>query len=113
MDSFVAVWTNPISARAASWLKQTGKTPSERSPASPEMLETVLQRSRVICWTAKPCSLHANLLKRWAAPCLKAARPGSIMMFRTWRDRQSVGEGKRVSVRVDLGGRRTIKKKKK
>src|SRR3546814_1999985 len=29
------------------------------------------------------------------------------------RDRKSVGEGKRVSVRVDLGGRRIIKKKKK
>src|SRR3546814_18852806 len=28
-------------------------------------------------------------------------------------DRKSVGQGKRVSVRVDLGGRRTIKKKKK
>src|SRR3546814_18254560 len=28
------------------------------------------------------------------------------------RDRKSVGEGKSVSVRVDLGGRRTIKKKK-
>src|SRR3546814_13204374 len=29
------------------------------------------------------------------------------------RDRKSVGEGKSVSVRVDLGGRRIIKKKKK
>src|SRR3546814_16479642 len=29
------------------------------------------------------------------------------------RDRKSVVEGKRVSVRVDLGGRRSIKKKKK
>src|SRR3546814_18287520 len=29
------------------------------------------------------------------------------------RDRKSVGEGKRVSVRVGLGGRRLIKKKKK
>src|SRR3546814_19693860 len=28
------------------------------------------------------------------------------------RDRKSVGEGKSVSVRVDLGGRRVIKKKK-
>src|SRR3546814_17623095 len=28
------------------------------------------------------------------------------------RDRKSVGEGKRVAVRVDLGGRRIIKKKK-
>src|SRR3546814_12651845 len=29
------------------------------------------------------------------------------------QDRKSVGEGKRVSVRVDIGGRRLIKKKKK
>src|SRR3546814_14333171 len=29
------------------------------------------------------------------------------------RDRKSVGEGKSVSVRVDLGGRRSMKKKKK
>src|SRR3546814_14425896 len=29
-----------------------------------------------------------------------------------WRDRKSVVEGKSVSVRVDLGGRRSIKKKK-
>src|SRR3546814_19518810 len=28
-----------------------------------------------------------------------------------WRDRKSVVEGKSVSVRVDLGGRRSIKKK--
>src|SRR3546814_16977373 len=31
----------------------------------------------------------------------------------TWKDRKSVGLGKSVSVRVDLGGRRIIKKKKK
>src|SRR3546814_17287614 len=30
-----------------------------------------------------------------------------------WRDRKSVGQGKSVSGRVDRGGRRTIKKKKK
>src|SRR3546814_16686873 len=28
-----------------------------------------------------------------------------------WQDRKSVGEGKRVSVRVERGGRRIIKKK--
>src|SRR3546814_11707804 len=31
--------------------------------------------------------------------------------IRSARDRKSVGEGKSVSVRVDLGGRRSIKKK--
>src|SRR3546814_15360757 len=31
----------------------------------------------------------------------------------SWADRKSVVEGKSVSVRVDLGGRRTLKKKKK
>src|SRR3546814_13007635 len=31
--------------------------------------------------------------------------------FISWSDRKSVGEGKSVSVRVDLGGRRIIKKK--
>src|SRR3546814_5867371 len=40
----------------------------------------------------------------WLAQTL--ARKGEPL-----KDRQSVGEGKSVSVRVDLGGRRTIKKK--
>src|SRR3546814_12136834 len=36
-----------------------------------------------------------------------------FMEIRPCLDRKSVGEGKSVSVRVDLGGRRNIKKKKK
>src|SRR3546814_16637714 len=40
-----------------------------------------------------------------------ASRPIAIELV-MGKDRKSVGEGKSVSVRVDLGGRRSIKKKK-
>src|SRR3546814_13029658 len=49
------------------------------------------------------CALRLQPL---AAPWLLAGLPGGR------RDRKSVVEGKSVSVRVDLGGRRIIKKKK-
>src|SRR3546814_12463980 len=42
-----------------------------------------------------------------------AAAAALLNHVRVGRDRKSVVEGKSVSVRVDLGGRRTIKKKKK
>src|SRR3546814_20784192 len=43
---------------------------------------------------------------------LKCLRVGLQMMSEALADRKSVVEGKSVSVRVDLGGRRIIKKKK-
>src|SRR3546814_15879325 len=53
---------------------------------------------------------HAYPLLRYyrkAAPGFNTVSPSSLRI-----DRQSVVEGKSVSVRVDLGGRRIIKKKK-
>src|SRR3546814_13190486 len=50
------------------------------------------------------------------APCLvicPASVPTAQLMDPDPRDRKSVVEGKSVSVRVDIGGRRFIKKKKK
>src|SRR3546814_11483597 len=46
--------------------------------------------------------------RRQSPCCARQARSGA----RSSRDRKSVGEGKRVSVRVDLGGRRNIENKK-
>src|SRR3546814_13047540 len=43
---------------------------------------------------------------------LKAGREQSLPERRADGDRKSVGQGKSVSVRVDLGGRRSIKQKK-
>src|SRR3546814_19331063 len=42
----------------------------------------------------------------------EALREGALLRVRPTADRKSGGEGQSVSVRVDLGGRRTIKKKK-
>src|SRR3546814_15288746 len=88
---------------------------------------------RISDWGSDVCSsdLAAMLVERdgvsghaenFAAVALTApAAPGTIIDVRlTARDgdrmvaadRQSVVQGKRVSVRVDLGGRRIIKKKK-
>src|SRR3546814_15543210 len=46
---------------------------------------------------------------------VRAGKPakGALGVGKPDRDRKSVVRGKRVSVRVDLGGRRSIKKKKK
>src|SRR3546814_19813703 len=51
-----------------------------------------------------------SIAARMRSGSAKADAPRSS---RAPRDRTSVGEGKRGSVRVDLGGRRTMKKKKK
>src|SRR3546814_12589572 len=67
---------------------------------------------------------HVGSCNRWRAmrrnhPCPYCRRavsqppsPAGLLPPRA-ADRKSVVEGKRVSVRVDLGGRRAIKKKKK
>src|SRR3546814_13109586 len=49
-------------------------------------------------------ALHGTLLYEWGGPQGKSAA-------RVVKDRKSVVSGKSVSVRVDLGGRRIIKKK--
>src|SRR3546814_17837433 len=45
-------------------------------------------------------------------PMVLSLSPGETPLSAADQDRKSVVEGKSVSVRVDLGGRRTIKKKK-
>src|SRR3546814_16586238 len=78
---------------------------------------------RVRCGSAgrgcrrRPSGLsHADRLSReyrWPRPDLPARRPYGAAGAPSGRpDRKSVGEGKSVSVRVDLGGRRYLKKKK-
>src|SRR3546814_13933487 len=65
-------------------------------------------------------SLHGRSIRRARRSPHAAGRrragaarvPDAARRVVAWRDRKSVGEGKRVSVRVDLGGRRIIKKKK-
>src|SRR3546814_11060622 len=47
-----------------------------------------------------------------ARPETPIPRTGPGAPWQSAKDRKSVGEGKSVSVRVDLGGRRIIKKKK-
>src|SRR3546814_16605869 len=74
-----------------------------RSRPATEMLASRLQTFRV----CKPFRHRINL--SW----LTRAAPGSrLHMTASVLDRQSVVEGKSVSVRVDLGGRRNIKKNK-
>src|SRR3546814_12247348 len=45
-------------------------------------------------------------------PCRRFSQSAMKRALRPWRDRESGVEGKGVSVRVDLGGRRDIYKKK-
>src|SRR3546814_15435278 len=53
------------------------------------------------------CRLNVRL----AAACNRLTSRKSRSSPRTLRDRKSVGKGKSVPVRVDLGGRRGMKKK--
>src|SRR3546814_14931737 len=64
-----------------------------------------LMKSRSSCRAMRP-SWPAG---RAATGC---SRPAGITPGCGWQDRKSVAEGQSVSVRVDLGGRRIIKKKK-
>src|SRR3546814_15606643 len=62
-----------------------------------------------------PTSLPGSLLLRTAEPsaCVHRNHEGYSAGFKLQIDRKSVVLGKSVSVRVDLGGSRHIKKKKK
>src|SRR3546814_19141331 len=65
---------------------------------------------------ASRCTNESNACLAHAAPmpALSAtmAEPGSEPIHVPAKDRKSVGEGKSLAVRVELGGRRSIKKKK-
>src|SRR3546814_18918975 len=79
---------------------------------------------RISDWSSDVCSSaltptarssSANTPLRSRLRILSLALRGSVSATKriaTGTDRKSVGEGKRVSVRVDLGGRRISKKKK-
>src|SRR3546814_1749980 len=75
---------------------------------------------RISDWSSDVCSsdLEPKLLETQLSAILRAGAHGPVrillpMISSVGQDRKSVVEGKSVSVRVDLGGRRIIKKKKK
>src|SRR3546814_11985486 len=56
----------------------------------------------------------SSISSGWCATCPRTRCAGSSPpSWRPWRDRKSVVLGKRASVRVDIGGRRMIKKQSK
>src|SRR3546814_18821855 len=63
-------------------------------------------------WKNRPAQINGARTSGTARLSMPAAPPGSHSGMPA-RDRKSVVEGKRVSVRVDIGGRRLNKKKKK
>src|SRR3546814_14369566 len=68
---------------------------------------------RISDWSSDVCSSDLGPCPRISSTC-GAAWPrfaASDRPPRRWSDRKSVVEGMSVSVRVDLGGRRIIKKK--
>src|SRR3546814_20423717 len=67
--------------------------------------DTVVSRSI----TGKPARMIAN---KWANAWIEAGKEPLPMPYQSTVDRKRVGKGTRVSVRVDVGGRRCIKKKK-
>src|SRR3546814_18811035 len=72
---------------------------------------------RILCTTgAQSGDLSLHDLISTGSPDHAAAAIGGdapfIQIYTSGTDRKSVAEGKSVSVRVDLGGRRIIKKKK-
>src|SRR3546814_15237909 len=101
----------------------SGTWPQERKSGTWRRSKVIIRVSFLVLW---------GFLQGWYGPTLPGAHPGPMIpnsteqplpCWCTWliwccadqltRDRKSVVSGKSVSVRVDLGGRRIIKKKKK
>src|SRR3546814_20211994 len=79
-----------------------------RSAANSDNVFPVVARNiRKKCRVLRP---HSRASEATVGSLPGASTRSSI--WRSWADRKSVGEGKSVSVRVDLGGRRHITKKK-
>src|SRR3546814_18883327 len=76
---------------------------------------TVHTRPRLrLAWKLPPVPLWCSvLLAGLYLPCQKGKKIGGNERSQSWQDRKSVVQGKSVTVRVDLGGSRIIKKKKK
>src|SRR3546814_17006019 len=79
---------------------------------------------RISDWSSDVCSSDLRPPRRWRQACLRAARPLALHICQNgrclrrkrhpaflWRSEER-RVGKELSVRVDLGGRRIIKKKK-
>src|SRR3546814_21043548 len=62
-------------------------------------------------WPRQDPAVDGRRRPRARRPPARHAGPGARADDVVDADRKSVGEGKRVSVRVELGGRRIIKKK--
>src|SRR3546814_15579648 len=75
---------------------------------------STLSRIAVSCGTPTPATMRVVQIEPGPMPTLTPSAPASInALVASPVDRKSVVEGKSVSVRVDIGGRRSIKKKKK
>src|SRR3546814_15644605 len=97
--------------------------PRKRGPASKvsRVGRRLLRRTRN---TSKALGLHRDLMRHWITSFQLLNRNPTSQRFAKYGkgfqraplrgiiDRKSVVSGKSVSVRVDLGGRRIIKKKK-
>src|SRR3546814_12459647 len=105
MDSLYAEITATITER----VMPTVMAPYPDQPWRNNIRELVRRRIRVF-ETTLPFRLAANI-KRYQSPFLMGQYSRVVMFERELIDRKSVVEGKSVSVRVDLGGRRNIKKK--
>src|SRR3546814_18106319 len=69
---------------------------------------------RISDWSSDVCSSDLGILRRSIIDHQHRQRHfaiGQRPAMNSWPDRKSVVSGKSVSVRVDLGGRRIIKKK--
>src|SRR3546814_11144223 len=85
------------------------------APSAGTAPSLTLHRALELAGAASP-SLDAAAAELRAAEAgrqIAGLRPNPSLAIDAEKDRKSVVEGKSVSVRVDLGGRRIIKKKKK
>src|SRR3546814_16558488 len=67
----------------------------------------------VYCTDRSVCSLHHDSVGQWVVCDTHGqalASAPNVVLANAWQDRKSVVWGKSVSVRVDIGGRRIIKK---
>src|SRR3546814_12447343 len=58
-----------------------------------------------------PVNIAVRPVNRGSTGVVGSSNPGRLPVSEPKKDRKSVVEGKSVSVRVDIGGRRSIKKK--
>src|SRR3546814_12125544 len=88
-----------------------GRGELQRAPAAARAQAGVGQDARRVS-RLRAALRHTVRRRRGSARPSLGRAPPSARRDRRAADRKSVVEGKRVSVRVDLGGRRIIKKKK-